>query len=175
MPSPRSPLFPSTTLFRSVRTPDQGYWRLVSATCWSSNAVKSFATWTRLGVGSLRSEEGFSRNAEPEISTLSLHDALPICQNTRPGVLEIGICNVLVQQRGQVVRYLDQTRRGQLEIGRGVQQECRARDLHSFPPRRSSDLSEHPTRGTGDWYLQRAGPATRSSRSLPGPDSAWAA
>src|SRR5215475_7388856 len=28
-----------------------------------------------------------------------------------------------------------------LEIGRAVQQECRDRDLHSFPTRRSSDLS----------------------------------
>src|SRR4028118_557263 len=28
------------------------------------------------------------------------------------------------------------------EIGRAVQQECRHRDLHSFPTRRSSDLSE---------------------------------
>src|SRR6476619_6216164 len=29
------------------------------------------------------------------------------------------------------------------EIGRAVQQECRDRDLHSFPTRRSSDLDSH--------------------------------
>src|SRR4026209_603789 len=33
--------------------------------------------------------------------------------------------------------------RGKEKIGRAVPQECRARDLHSFPTRRSSDLPGH--------------------------------
>src|SRR5256885_1240175 len=34
------------------------------------------------------------------------------------------------------------------KIGRAVQQECRDRDLHSFPTRRSSDLKGEPLKAT---------------------------
>src|SRR5215475_9739262 len=40
------------------------------------------------------------------------------------------------------------------EIGRAVQQECRDRDLHSFPTRRSSDLMNAMRQAHADgWFI----------------------
>src|SRR4028119_2260038 len=93
---------------------------------------------------STRSEERFSRNAETEIYTLSLHDALPILVllQRSQGLVQAAWC--LLDAR------LFQLQRRRLvdvevhQIGRAVQQECRDRDLHSFPTRRSSDLGPAP-------------------------------
>src|SRR4028118_2317372 len=79
MPSPRSTPFPYTTLFRSVL--------LIIARAMIRNKPDSYCTSYDLQTAGIqqmvhdliRSEERFSRNAEPEIYTLSLHDALPIC------------------------------------------------------------------------------------------------
>src|SRR4026208_832737 len=88
----------------------------------------------------IRSEERVSRDAEPEIYTLSLHDALPIC--TRPrcrGIrrtvwLDARSVYHQINRRSEHINGLPD------QIGRAGQQGCRARDLHSFPTRRSSDL-----------------------------------
>src|SRR5215475_5417562 len=78
MPRPISTLFPYTTLFRSrllkrlfvsSHLSEVIYvwcycWLYCFCSCW----------WRQIG----RSEERFSRNAETDIDTLSLHDALPI-------------------------------------------------------------------------------------------------
>src|SRR3984893_5970066 len=85
---PRSPLFPYTTLFRSVRTVPEGRDRRPgrrpprrarrggrrpgdrkSTRLNSSHVDISYAVFC------------FKDTATPEISTLSLHDALPICPN----------------------------------------------------------------------------------------------
>src|SRR6266540_3430239 len=88
----------------------------------------------------MRSEARFSRNAETEIDTLSLHDALPIYFTRRQVAIQNRVAsNIGISQStfsvkdiaGDPVLY---------EIGSAVQQECRDRDRHSFPTRRSSDL-----------------------------------
>src|SRR4026209_2538039 len=89
-----------------------------------------------------RSEERFSRNAETEIYTLSLHDALPIwvkgwCQTRYDLIFPNSWC-----VNNPVISYDSIRLLLNGEIGRAVQQECRDRDLHSFPTRRSSDLGE---------------------------------
>src|SRR5215471_14597538 len=78
MPRPRSTLFPYTTLFRSDRleafydNPNalRDYFRDIGRMVLAAEGRKDHTT--------NRSEERFSRNAETEIYTLSLHDALPI-------------------------------------------------------------------------------------------------
>src|SRR4028119_1780397 len=140
MPSPRSTLFPYTTLFRSmvtfVRAPDDvASRRSAVATGVAGPPFKEPTKWPIL-----RSEARFSRNAEPEIYPLSLHDALPIygdiCTSTRRcGLPEVGRrdgCRRPSVQGAHEVAHP--------KIGSAVQQECRARDLPSFPTRRSSDL-----------------------------------
>src|SRR5579864_8422527 len=80
MPRPRSTLFPYTTLFRSRKANDS------HADCYQYFCVPEYGTANgRLHFHAVhfmrtRSEERFSRNAETEIYTLSLHDALPISQ-----------------------------------------------------------------------------------------------
>src|SRR4028119_2479207 len=139
MPSPRSPLFPYTTLFRSEKG------QVLEGVI---KNMTNFGVFIDLGgVDGLlhitdfswRSEERFSRNAEPEISTLSLHDALPIGKRT-----STRRCHQEHDQLRRIYRLgwrrrLAAHHRFFVEIGRAVQQECRARDLHSFPTRRSSD------------------------------------
>src|SRR4028119_161148 len=78
MPSPRSTLFPYTTLFRSHHHVAGGK-DLKAGGTHSGCAHHMLANKeVRISSGNKRSEERFSRNAEPEIYTLSLHDALPI-------------------------------------------------------------------------------------------------
>src|SRR4026209_280445 len=90
----------------------------------------------------MRSEERFSRNAETEIYTLSLHDALPIWVQSSTSKAEprVGRRTELPTKSGNPKVLIDGFRHD--EIGRAVQQECRDRDLHSFPTRRSSDLGK---------------------------------
>src|SRR5216683_231143 len=78
MPRPRSTLFPYTTLFRShciqMDTSVNAANQVVSVGAdIAFDADPKFFAPTET-----RSEERFSRNAETEIYTLSLHDALPI-------------------------------------------------------------------------------------------------
>src|SRR5260363_382658 len=56
------------------------------------------------------------------------------------------------------------------QIGRAVQQECRDRDLHSFPTRRSSDLlaTDNNTVGMGDAGIKSA----IQGSNVPNPDEA---
>src|SRR4028119_1029945 len=140
MPSPRSTLFPYTTLFRSAdaeltvqATGGHISVRIEGDQRWEGDFVLP-------SKHAKRSEERFSRNAEPEIYTLSLHDALPICGRRADGTghwrTHLGAYRGGPAVGGRF-RAPQQTRK---EIGRAVQQECRARDLHSFPTRRSSDL-----------------------------------
>src|SRR5580658_3400744 len=79
MPRPRSTLFPYTTLFRSAEFTEN----IINGVERPVKAAELFAFTLRVRAGntdnSARSEERFSRNAETEIYTLSLHDALPIC------------------------------------------------------------------------------------------------
>src|SRR5215475_4201143 len=87
-----------------------------------------------------RSEERFSRNAETEIYTLSLHDALPIFVSVGADIAfdaDPKFFACLVRFESSSVPTKTQS---EPKIGRAVQQECRDRDLHSFPTRRSSDL-----------------------------------
>src|SRR6185437_13019359 len=87
-----------------------------------------------------RSEERFSRNAETEIYTLSLHDALPIFPSWLPCWSDWS-SYYHFNYSGYRWRLLrDGVASDNRKIGRAVQQECRDRDLHSFPTRRSSDL-----------------------------------
>src|SRR4026207_952579 len=78
MPRPRSTLFPYTTLFRSWRK-----FRSIEV-MHESILIDVFRPWyvnlntIPIQLVTIRSEERFSRNAETEIYTLSLHDALPI-------------------------------------------------------------------------------------------------
>src|SRR4028119_980552 len=141
MPSPRSTLFPYTTLFRSVVDMEDikaGIPEYADAIVEQMTKVK---TEKLLKKAVRRSEERFSRNAEPEIYTLSLHDALPICrgyggyQSRNSGIRR---CDSRTDDQGE---NREAAEKGGQKIGRAVQQECRARDLHSFPTRRSSDLS----------------------------------
>src|SRR5215213_1413816 len=79
MPRPSSTLFPYTTLFRSVDRfvivsifiPKLRLILILNSFLGSSDSL----VFSEL----FRSEERFSRNAETELDTLSLHDALPIC------------------------------------------------------------------------------------------------
>src|SRR4026209_1203775 len=141
MPRPRSTLFPYTTLFRSrmpevVSAPRQAI-SDAGVTLWSA----ALAADHQPNELRMRSEERFSRNAETEIYTLSLHDALPISharsrERAAPGHLR---CRCDAVERSACGG--SPTQRAAHEIGRAVQQECRDRDLHSFPTRRSSDLA----------------------------------
>src|SRR4028119_803014 len=89
----------------------------------------------------MRSEERFSRNAETEIYTLSLHDALPISQTSTSISYSDLRFNVGYRWKNGVLNFGKDNLSYGYEIGRAVQQECRDRDLHSFPTRRSSDLT----------------------------------
>src|SRR6266536_3095592 len=88
----------------------------------------------------MRSEERFSRNAETDIDTLSLHDALPISENlprfawSTPQRQKLKF--LPLRRYNLTLNLLSRSH----EIGRAVQQECRDRYRHSFPTRRSSDL-----------------------------------
>src|SRR4026208_2400824 len=141
MPRPRSTLFPYTTLFRSVYDVVIREFLALQLSSIGNSHARAVGVHGRLLMRIFRSEERFSRNAETEIYTLSLHDALPICLRccyTRVPCLAI-------VEHWQLPR---PSRRStwppsdeDFQIGRAVQQECRDRDLHSFPTRRSSDLS----------------------------------
>src|SRR4028118_2268468 len=140
MPSPRSTLFPYTTLFRSAEArllaPDRDQHRGLDAV-----APADVAQPRQIGgVALARSEERVSRNAEPEIYTLSLHDALPICRSSSPCPRSRPAPRARRRSAGRCRAAAADWRRSAREIGRAGQQECRARDLHSFPTRRSSDL-----------------------------------
>src|SRR5450631_3150440 len=86
------------------------------------------ARLTLIPIKAARSEERFSRNAETEIYTLSLHDALPILKD---GVNATPLPTV------NTTGYIDHaaflgtinpdTNKSGMEIGRAVQQECRDR------------------------------------------------
>src|SRR4028119_2205491 len=84
MPRPRSTLFPYTTLFRSrgeAALAEGEADHLLHARLGQrvDDARRALAERRYL-----RSEERFSRNAETEIYTLSLHDALPISWGSGP-------------------------------------------------------------------------------------------
>src|SRR4026209_1976714 len=141
MPRPRSTLFPYTTLFRSLPLRGREKERRRRR-----ETLVSFRHVYRPRVPKgpfrrKRSEERFSRNAETEIYTLSLHDALPISPPEGEGKGKeategnLGFLPSCLPPEGPEGALQEE------EIGRAVQQECRDRDLHSFPTRRSSDLS----------------------------------
>src|SRR4028118_1244248 len=140
MPSPRSPLFPYTTLFRSGCAVPAQVLPEVNAPSVVAPVTPGERDLLYMPPPPQRSEERVSRNAEPEISTLSLHDALPIwlrgsCTSAAGGERSVGCC---AGNSGRARPALHAA--ASAEIGRAGQQECRARDLHSFPTRRSSDL-----------------------------------
>src|ERR1035438_1385903 len=88
---------------------------------------------------------GISYAASTEISTLSLHDALPIsrcltCRRT-PGAFARSPRNTAVTTMdGRRIRRGSEEHTSELQSLRHL--VCRLhRDLHSFPTRRSSDLS----------------------------------
>src|SRR4028119_540293 len=142
MPSPRSPLSPYTTLFRS-----SGAWPVKPTTAaarrrplrTTSSSLKQGGPAIWLG---LRSEERVSRNAEPEISTLSLHDALPIFRSLACEANDGSSPSATITDNIIVAEARRPGNMARPKIGRAGQQECRARDLHSLPTRRSSDLQE---------------------------------
>src|ERR1039458_8737724 len=130
---PRSTLFPYTTLFRSVTA----RWMMACFCSWSSAITFRFARIAR----SSRSEEHTSElqslrhlvcrlllyndPATAEIYTLSLHDALPICD----GTVDDGLL-LLVEQRDHLslrpdrplqppVRVVQKPHYRRLLIGRG--------------------------------------------------------
>src|SRR4028118_2063411 len=146
MPSPRSTLFPYTTLFRShpAEYPLCAHHRrLLQA--WRKSAHRRRHQPPMTSAAS-RSEERVSRNAEPEIYTLSLHDALPISSSgisavRTPSAIAPSVAKVSASAAASAPN--DQR---SIKIGRAGQQECRARDLHSFPTRRSSDLIQRNIR-----------------------------
>src|SRR4026208_2368774 len=85
MPRPRSPLFPYTTLFRSdVNRPPAFATALVTAV-FGDDGPATLLNSADADYLLARSEERFSRNAETEISALSLHDALPIRRKSPSG------------------------------------------------------------------------------------------
>src|SRR4026208_879677 len=140
MPRPRSTLFPYTTLFRSWVAGQAHMMKI-------PYGISNFAELRQGGFFYVdktpflpRSEERFSRNAETEIYTLSLHDALPIL-GRRAGPHDEDPVRHFQLRRAAPGRLLLRRQDALLaQIGRAVQQECRDRDLHSFPTRRSSDL-----------------------------------
>src|SRR4028119_1031033 len=98
-----------------------------------------------------RSEERFSRNAETEIYTLSLHDALPIFTWEKLRTVNVGLDAQLFNNHVSfTAEYFNKTT-FDIKIGRAVQQECRDRDLHSFPTRRSSDLYMGKAKNSKCW------------------------
>src|SRR4028118_809943 len=143
MPRPRSTLFPYTTLFRSYASFPITITGRSSREKWRTSKKELMAVTLFLPMEVLRSEERFSRNAETEIYTLSLHDALPILcfipDNDYRAFLKRKVENLEERVDGGNFILTD----GSVKIGRAVQQECRDRDLHSFPTRRSSDLMLH--------------------------------
>src|SRR4028119_2268884 len=140
MPSPISPPFPYPTLFRSVNCRPVFRHRCSDGAVEFRVKLRKLRSDVCVGVPHQRSEERFSRNAEPDISPLSLPDALPICKlpsSISPSVQRWG--RRISGKTPQVAQR--RLRRGSTsEIGRAVQQECRARYLPPFPTRRSSDL-----------------------------------
>src|SRR4028118_82650 len=91
MPRPRSPLFPYTTLFRSLTLLLPTSIQLTFVRIRGILMVLPNLLPRQSLIPLLRSEERFSRNAETEISTLSLHDALPIFNFT---VTDINPANI---------------------------------------------------------------------------------
>src|SRR4026209_328772 len=78
MPRPRSTPFPYTTLFRS-RPRGRGRGSIHGGNGIEARKHSGGNRQSHLNLTTkMRSEERFSRNAETEIYTLSLHDALPI-------------------------------------------------------------------------------------------------
>src|SRR4028119_1390735 len=141
MPGPRSSLFPHTTPFRSlqeIKNPNSAATATPGTTCGKvtcKNACHALAPRVR------RSEERFSRNAGPEILPLSPHDALPISPGDQKPEQRRHRHPRHDLRQSDVQERLPRTRPQGSEIGRAVQQECRARDPPSFPTRRPSDLS----------------------------------
>src|SRR5215204_2556215 len=90
-------------------------------------------------------------SSHTEIYTLSLHDALPIYQPTVPGEPVVGVervvAEVLVGRAAKLVRPGACDDRSE-EHTSELQSH---RDLHSFPTRRSSDLSAHGSWRTSRW------------------------
>src|SRR4028118_687481 len=140
MPSPRSALFPYTTLFRSSLLVS---WAMTMPRLVDGSSTQRWTTSVdraKVRFPVARSEERFSRNAEPEICTLSLHDALPIFLVGLVGDDDAPVGGRVVHPALDHLRRQGEGPLSGRQIGRAVQQECRARDLHSFPTRRSSDL-----------------------------------
>src|SRR4026207_1041746 len=135
---PRAPLFPYTTLFRSVMNAERASYGIGD---YIFGITQLAQTNLRSEFGKIeldrRSGERVSRNAES--ATLSLHDALPICYECRACVLRHRRLHFRHHPAGanQFAQRVWQDRTGS-QIGRAGQQECRER--HSFPTRRSSDL-----------------------------------
>src|SRR6266542_1659928 len=78
MPRPRSTLFPYTTLFRSYPRFPAPVEFIAAVIAYYVHPVNIQTACLIISNDGSRSEERFSRNAETEIYTLSLHDALPI-------------------------------------------------------------------------------------------------
>src|SRR4026209_689341 len=86
MPRPRSTLFPYTTLFRSIRQEKMEYEERLLPQNYSMTKIDLLFKFPIHFWRNYRSEERFSRNAETEIYTLSLHDALPIYPTGKDGI-----------------------------------------------------------------------------------------
>src|SRR5580692_3346614 len=78
MPRPRSTLFPYTTLFRSTLVIIMVANKYAFLQITRRRFLNEWEAFKKEPPSGDRSEERFSRNAETEIYTLSLHDALPI-------------------------------------------------------------------------------------------------
>src|ERR1039458_1507031 len=161
---PRSTLFPSTTLFRSWTsaglTPTFFATSLHRCAISSSDRKSTRLNSSHLGISYAvfclknirRSGRLFNATATTEIYTLSLHDALPILDVCRIDTHLLR--DVAPPVRDQLIRSEEHTSELQslrhlvcrllLEKHKAerpsVQCYGNHRDLHSFPPRRSSDL-----------------------------------
>src|ERR1044072_399128 len=87
-------------------------------------------------------------SSHTEIYTLSLHDALPICpRHARVEVVSLEFAVLPVQEVVAIRRNAEDVAAGRRSEEQKSELQSH-RDLHSFPTRRSSDLSAtRPSRG----------------------------
>src|SRR5258708_7625566 len=83
------------------------------------------------------SQEAVQNQNEPQLRDENAHNDKSVHGVLNP-TYQAGLRRDAVQPDIEAER----KKRDEIEIGRAVQQECRDRDLHSFPTRRSSDLKE---------------------------------
>src|SRR5262252_6573829 len=106
-------------------------------------------------------------SSHTEIYTLSLHDALPICRGGQPALR----LQAAVSSDGGVTAARPRHASGRRRVRRRSEEHTSElqshRDLHSFPTRRSSDLSGRATSSTPSsrselgWRRYRGSPSSR--------------